>query len=138
MRPRLFLFGSGLNLALLYCKHDADTGPVCYSGVILGKSCPDGTLIQVDSQYPIGKPIMPYMGSLSGVPASDSIGSSNLIAAVNPPTYPFKRGQRIYFTYQNDPQYQLPVRQCYVFGPLIIPHLVLSNVSATPCPSVTP
>lgn len=91
VRPRLFLFGSGLNLALLCCKHDADTSPVCYSGVILGENCPDGTLIRADSQYPIGKPIVPYMGSLSEVPASDSIGSSNLIVAVNPPTYPFKR-----------------------------------------------
>lgn len=124
--------------ALPGCKHDVDTAPRCYSGVVLGNSCPDGTLIQVDSQYSIGRAVEPYLESLSGVPASDSIGSTNLIAAVNPAAVPYKQGQRIYFTYQNDPQQQRTPYSCYVFGPLSIPHFVLSNVSAAPCGPTTP
>jgi hypothetical protein len=132
MRPHLLL--SALTLCTLAgCKHDADIAPQCYSGVVLGESCNDGTLIQVDGQYSIGQPVTPRLNYLSDVPASDSIGSTNLIASVEslPPT--LKRGQRIYFAYQNDPMRQRALRQCIVFGPLPIPHLVLSNVSATPC-----
>lgn len=133
MPKHLLFLVSLLICALPGCKHDADTGPACYSGVVLGESCNDGTLIRVDDRYSIGKSVTPNSGFLSDVPASDSIGSRNLIAAVNPLPSTFKRGQRIYFLYQNDPLRQRSPRECAVFGPLSIPHLVLSNVAATPC-----
>ena len=99
--------------------------PACYSGVVLRDRCWDGVLIQVDRHFPIGQP--------STIP--DSLGNTNVIAAVNSLGALAVRGQRVSFTYTNDPARQAPLRFCTTDqSSLPIPHLVLSNISATPCP----
>ena len=99
--------------------------PACYSGVVLRDRCWDGVLIQVDRRFSIGQP--------STLP--DSLGNSNVIAAVNSLGTLAVRGQRISFTCNNYPTRQAPLRFCTTDqAALPIPHLVLSNVSATPCP----
>lgn len=132
MRPRLFLSAAFAFGALFGCKHDAPVPiPQCYPGIVLQNRCNDGLLIQVDAQYRIGKSID---GAATDLLPTDGFGNDNVVAAVNDDSLgSFKRGQRIYFTYENDPKRQFPARTCFVFGPLVIPHLVLSNVSATPC-----
>ena len=107
--------------------------PACYSGVVLRDRCFDGLLIQVDSPYAIGQPLPS--------PWADSLGANNVIAAVNSLGTLAVRGQRVYFTYANDPDRQTPARACPTFElavPLPIPHLVLSNVSASPCSASQP
>jgi hypothetical protein len=110
------------------CTPEAQ-GPACYSGIVLSNRCYDGILIQVDERYSIGSSIKSYT-------APDSLGNTNVIAAVNTHTFGDlgKRGQRIYFSYENDPQQQGPNNVCNAMGaPFPIPHLVLSNLSAQPC-----
>lgn len=100
--------------------------PTCYSGVVLGDRCWDGLLIQVDSQFPIGKAI-----------AADSLGSSNVIAAVNPTDFGglSKRGQRVYFTtYHVDPSRPTAPRFCTANNTALpIPHFVIDGVLGVPC-----
>ncbi|MGI4887373.1 MAG: hypothetical protein ACRYFR_20640 [Janthinobacterium lividum] len=114
------------------CKHDVDVTPQCYAGVILRDHCVDGTLIQVDSQFPIGKP-------LPAAWQADSLGGNNVIAAANHPSGILgKRGQRIYFTFQANTEAPAP-RYCFVnVAPLAVPHRVLSNVSTAPCAPTAP
>ena len=115
----------GATALLSGCQKATNPHPSCYSGVVLRDRCWDGILIQVDSAYPIGRPIS----------IADSLGNSNVIAAVNSLGTLGVRGQRISFTYTNDPAQQAPRRFCTADQlPLPVPHLVLSNVSATPCP----
>ena len=115
----------GATALLAGCKKATNPRPACYSGVVLRDRCWDGVLIQVDSAFPIGGPI--------SIP--DSLGNSNVIAAVNSLGTLGVRGQRISFTYTNDPARQAPPRPCTADQiALPIPHLVLSNVSTTPCP----
>jgi hypothetical protein len=109
-------------------KEDAAPAPACYSGVVLRDRCLDGLLIQVDQPYNIGK-TLPN-------PWADSLGTDNVIVSVNSLGNLGVRGQRIYFTYTNDPARQTAGRACTTFEaavPLPVPHFVLSNVSANPC-----
>jgi len=112
--------------ALAGCADKSSTvtpQPACYSGVVLEDRCMDGVLIQVDPQSPIGRPAQ----------LTDTAGT-NVIANVETMGTLGKRGQRVYFTYTNDPSRQAPLRPCPAYGvPLPVPHLVLNNVSATPC-----
>ncbi|AMJ64335.1 hypothetical protein [Hymenobacter sp. PAMC 26628] len=130
MRARFFLLPALLLYALAGCKHDAGTAPLCYSGVVLNYDCTAGLLIQVDSQHPIGKSLYPPASSYA-----DSLGSDNVIAAVNLLRSSNKCAQRIYFTYENDPKRQAPDNACPFLGPSRnpAPRLVLGNVSTTPC-----
>ena len=101
--------------------------PSCYSGTVVGFDCHNGLLIQVDSQYPIGRPLR--------VSYTDSLARPNIIAAVNRNTSG-ATGQRIYFTYVNNATQQQPAWPCTAqlpFNYMPVPHLVLSNVSDTPC-----
>ncbi|UOQ74009.1 hypothetical protein [Hymenobacter cellulosilyticus] len=88
----------------------------------------DGLLIEVDSQFPIGKPYGPH---------------TNLVAAVNveggdPYTLQgqgFKSGETIYFSYDLAPG----GREAFCPQntiPLPVPHLRLTNVGATTCQQV--
>lgn len=118
---------------LFGCKHNSDASPACYSGIILGQTCMDGVIIQVDARTPIGLPIRAYQTS------RDSLVSTNAVAAVNDLGNLYVVGKPVYFTYIDSPNNQGPIRFCTQnTTPLPIPHLVLSNVSAAPCEPVTP
>jgi len=109
-------------------KHAAAPTPSCYSGTVVGFNCQNGLLVEVDDQYPIGAPLRFFY--------SDSIPQSNIIAAVNQSRTTAKTGQRIYFTYVDDANQQSPAWPCTTLEAWIhypVPHLVLSNVSVTPC-----
>ncbi|WP_167852216.1 hypothetical protein [Hymenobacter elongatus] len=41
------------------CTDDEVPTPACYSGTVVGTTCMDGALIEVNSQYAIGKPLSP-------------------------------------------------------------------------------
>lgn len=117
-------------LALPSCKESCsedEPAPACYSGKVVGAACMDGLLVEVDSQYSIGKAYGPH---------------TNLIAVVNlaqqsTPDYTLdgqtvKPGQTIYFTYTTAPG----AREAFCpqnTVPMPIPHLVLSNVNQTAC-----
>ncbi|MET4074649.1 hypothetical protein [Hymenobacter sp. UYCo722] len=120
----LALVGAG---CLSGCDKNSSAQPTCYSGVVLRDRCWDGILLQVDRQFPIGT-------SISSLTGPDSLGNTNVIAAVNSLGTLGVRGQRISFTFTNDPAQQAPLRACtHDQIPLPIPHLVLANISATPC-----
>ncbi|TGE21079.1 hypothetical protein [Hymenobacter metallicola] len=110
---------------------DEEPAPACYSGKVVGAACMDGLLIEVDSQYAIGKPYADH---------------SNLVAAVNlaqqsTPEYKIdgqvvQPGQTIYFTYT--PSKGAREAMCpQNTVPLPVPHLTLSNVSTTGCGGAT-
>ena len=125
---RLLLLAAGLWLgSLTACKDDAP--PIsCYSGVVLGTTCMDGVLIEVNSATPIGKPVNVLVTSTT------SIVGTNVVAAINDLGGQAQTGQAIFFTYQGSPNNAGPVRACpQNTTPLPIPHLILSNVSATGC-----
>ena len=114
--------------AFLNChgKNDAPE-PLCYAGTVLYDSCVYGLLVQVDAPYAIGQ-------TLPAAAAPGGTDLPNVIAVVNTlPDSLGRPGQRLYFTYQNEPERQAP-QQCFVYRPpLPVPHLVLRNVSATAC-----
>ncbi len=115
--------------AMLGCKK-AHVQPQskCYSGVVVGFSCSNGSLVQVDSQYALGAPLR--------VTYADSLPRPNIIAVVNHQLEALGPiGQRIYFTYVNDANNQTPRWPCLAIPSQTfqVPHLVLSNVSTTPC-----
>jgi hypothetical protein len=126
MRVTSLLLG-GLSLLLTACTSNAPVSP-CYSGVVLGETCMDGVLIQVDETYSIGRPaVFRFTGT-------DSISGTNVVAAVNDLGSLNKRGQRLYFTYGGDTQQPGPARPCTMnYARLPIPHLVLTSSSATSC-----
>lgn len=116
-----------LGLALASCRHDADLGP-CYAGTVLGETCLDGVLIQVDEAYPIGKP------AVYRITSRDSLSGTNVVAAVNNLKRFGVRGQRIYFTYAGSTDQPGPQQICTANTVrLNIPHLVVTNVSSTAC-----
>jgi hypothetical protein len=110
---------------------DESPAPVCYSGKVVGAACMDGLLIEVDSQYAIGK---------------NYNGYNNLVAAVNlkQQSTPelsvdgqvVQPGQVIYFSYTpSDKAREAMCPQNTV--PMPIPHLTLANVSSTACGAVS-
>jgi hypothetical protein len=125
---RLLLLAACLCIgSLTACKDDAPQTS-CYSGVVIGETCMDGVLIEVNSITPIGKPINVQVTSTT------SIGGTNVVAAINDLGSQAKTGQTIFFTYQDSPNNAGPARFCpQNTAPLAIPHLILSNVSATGC-----
>ncbi len=125
---RLLLLAAGLWLGSLTACKDKVTQPSCYSGVVIGETCMDGVLIEVNSATPIGQPVN------FAVTSTTSIVGTNVIAAVNDLGSQTKTGQTVFFTYQNSPNNAGPARLCPQNTiPLAIPHLLLSNVSATGC-----
>jgi hypothetical protein len=122
-----FYLAAGLGLFLTACTAEAPAGP-CYSGMVLGETCFDGVLIQVDAAYPIGRPAVFRFTS------TDSAGGDNVVAAVNDLGALNKRGQRVYFSYAGSTEQSGPARICpALYAPLAVPHVVLTNVSATSC-----
>ncbi|TPG62415.1 hypothetical protein [Hymenobacter nivis] len=128
MRPRLLLALAGAAGTLLSCKHDADLTPLCYAGTVVGGSCYDGLLIDVDPAYPIGNPTSSSSGAFLG---------RNVIAVRYPATVTpvnTATGQRVYFTYTNATDQPVGA-VCLAYDPVkpTVPHLVLTTASATPC-----
>jgi len=127
MRYISLLLMSGLSLALTNCRHDADLNP-CYSGVVLGSTCQDGVLIQVDAAYPIGKP------AVYRITSRDSLAGSNVVAAINDLGALNVKGQRIYFSYTGSTDQAGPERFCTADrARLDLPHISAINLSATAC-----
>ena len=127
MRYYCLLLLGGLGLALANCRHDADLTP-CYGGVVLGSTCQDGVLIQVDADYPIGKP------AVYRITYRDSLAGSNVVAAVNDLGALNVKGQRIYFSYAGSTDQAGPVRFCTANTVrLDVPHISALNLSATAC-----
>ncbi len=134
----IFLTKSVAVLAIalfLSCCKDASTPvPECYSGTVLAFDCHNGYLIQVDEQYPIGKPLRVY------ATANDSLLRPNIIAAVNSLDTLGRPGQHIYFSHIDDGQQHSRNWPCdtqFLWNNLPVPHLLLSNISVTPCPAGT-
>ena len=130
MRTLLLLSFALFSLTFSSCKRhkceDPQPQPKCYSGVVVGDICQHGVIINVDAAYPIGQPA----GALG----------NNVIAAVNVADLAsFNRvGNRVYFTYRNDPSQQVPSRICTTeYVPLPVPHRVLSNLSERSCETVS-
>lgn len=116
-----------LGLALAGCRHDADLGP-CYAGTVLGGTCLDGVLIQVDEAYPIGKP------AVYRITSRDSLAGTNVVAAVNNLGALNIKGQRVYFTYSGSTDQAGPAHVCTAnTARLPIPHVVATNLSSTAC-----
>lgn len=137
MRPRLLLPLALLLGALPGCKHDADSAPRCYAGTVVGTSCYDGLIINVDAQYPIGKPVGYGFALYDSTRTTNQnvIGALNSNALANFST----KGQRIYFTCTGDTQGFSNFGFCNAMGiPLPVPHVVLTSFSATPCGPVAP
>ncbi len=132
MRPQLIPLTVLLALALASCKHDADLPQArCYAGVVVGESCYDGLLINVDAQYALGKPVG-YGFSLYD-PAG--IQNQHVIGALNSRELTaFTVGQRIYFSSIKDTTGYANFGPCPANGiPLPIPHVILSGFSSSPC-----
>ncbi|MCB2409820.1 hypothetical protein [Hymenobacter lucidus] len=108
---------------------DEEPTPACYSGKVVGAACMDGLLIEVDSQYAIGKPHGQHTNLVAAV---NLVQSSNPELVVDGQT--FKEGQTISFTYVvSSKAREAMCPQNTV--PLPVPHLVLSNVGTTACPT---
>ncbi|WP_345237810.1 hypothetical protein [Hymenobacter saemangeumensis] len=116
------------------CESGCDPTPECLSGTVVGSTCMDGLLIDVDPRYRIGgNAVLPRHGR------PDTLLGRNVIAVVNGDAlaslpYPAV-GQRLYFTYVNDPDRQWNGLCCFANDGVKtnIPHLLLSNVSTTGC-----
>jgi hypothetical protein len=118
---------------LLSCRHDRcepAPSPPCFSGVVVGSTCTDGILIEVDGHYPIGQPVRAryFADSLYSYNIGHNVVATNTeLGALGQP------GQRISCTYSPDPA-QFSGRYCLVFDGVAsrVPHLVLSNVTSRP------
>ncbi|MBF9236340.1 hypothetical protein I2I05_02925 [Hymenobacter sp. BT683] len=115
------------SLTVVSCNHEKCREPQpqaqCVSGTVVGDACLDGVLIDVDATFPIGKPVGNHPNVIAAVNFAD-LASFNQV------------GQRVYFTYRNDPNQQSANRVCTANTvPLLVPHLLLSNLSATSCPT---
>ena len=102
--------------------------PACVGGTIVGFTCMDGPLIDVDATHRIGVPAVLHNGQRTGnliiVANRDGLGRVDSV------------GQRVYFTPVNDPSYQWSGMACLAADAIgqSVPRLVLRNVSATGCP----
>lgn len=130
----------GLLLAscsLLGCEScgEPEPEPACYAGTVVGTTCTDGLLLDVDSRYRIGAPAV---RARYGLP--DTLLGANVIAVVNTAELGSlagnaQVGQQLHFTYVNDPNRQWNGVSCLAYDGVktVIPRLILSNVSSTPC-----
>ena len=116
-----------LSIFLTNCTHDASPGP-CYGGTVLGETCLDGVLVQVDEGFAIGKPAIYRLTS------RDSLAGSNVVAIVNNLGALNVKGQHLYFSYTGSNDQPGPSRVCTANTVrLAIPHLAAVNVSTSAC-----
>ncbi|MBD2724602.1 hypothetical protein [Hymenobacter armeniacus] len=101
------------------------------SGRVVGFTCMDGMLIDVDPAYGLGAPAL--QRRVNG----DTLLGRHVIAVVNTMDYPrlITVGPALHFNAVNDPNRQDSGVRCFaadgVKGP--VPRVVLSNVSTTAC-----
>lgn len=125
-------------LTLLSCTHEKTESVVepepealapCASGVVLQTTCMDGLLIEVDSQYPIGRDFQ------VPIPGSTVLVGRNAVAAINEASIPaaYKRiGKRIFFRYQSATC--CAPRPCTQDrGPVGATFVIISNVDSVAC-----
>jgi hypothetical protein len=128
MRYYSLLVLSLLSFSLTDCKHEAAPVP-CYGGTVLGETCLDGILVQVDEAYQIGKPVVYRITS------RDSLAGSNVLAIVNSLGTLNVKGQHFYFSYTGSTDQPGPARVCTANTVrLAIPHLAATNLSTHACP----
>ena len=117
--------------SLLSCKKDTADPQVCYSGKVVGMTCTNGILIEVDPAFPIGAPAS--RRSASG----DSLLGRNLIGVVNTTEYGRLAtvGLTLHFNAVNDPNRQDSGVRCLAADGVNgrVPRLVLSNVGTAAC-----
>jgi len=132
MRNLLTLGAAALLLSATGCHrkcHDPQPQPQpqCYAGTVVGDACLDGVLIEVDSASAIGRPVGTMGRNVIAAVNFAALGNLNQV------------GQRVYFSYRNDPSQQFPMRACTANTiRLNVPHLVLGNISTTPCGGPAP
>ena len=136
MRPPFLLLALAFCVSFS-CKHAADSTPQCYAGTVVGTSYYDGVIINVDAQFPIGKPVGDRFALYDSTKATNQnvIGglNSNELAGLS------TKGTRIFFTCTGDTQGFSNFGPCNHMGiPLPVPHVVLTSFSATPCGPVAP
>lgn len=119
----LFCALLGTAAALLSCEKPACEETI--SGVVLGGTCVDGAVIEMDAPYAIGRPVHLRRS------ATDSIVGRNAIATGTELGPDFLPGQRIHFRIL--PAKTRPVRMCPTIPPLNVPHYDLTNVSTLAC-----
>ncbi|GAA4367282.1 hypothetical protein GCM10023185_39030 [Hymenobacter saemangeumensis] len=109
------------------CNDPKPQQPECYSGVVVGDACMDGILIEVDARHAIGRPASGYGNNVIAAVNFADLGNLNRV------------GQRVWFSYRNDPNQQYPNRACPTNTvPLPVPHLLLGNIASTACPGSAP
>jgi hypothetical protein len=58
---RLVLLLSLLPVAFQSCRECTDDPqPQCYSGTVIGETCLDGVIVEMDKDYPIGIPLQGF------------------------------------------------------------------------------
>jgi len=131
MKRPFLLFGlAALSAGSFFGCHKkcSDPQPGCVGGTIVAFTCMDGPLINVDARHRIGAPGLLITGRQVG---------NNVIAVVNRDGLGRldSVGQRVYFTYVNDPSQQWNGLCCLAADGTQqpVPHLVLSNISTTGC-----
>ncbi|RTQ50926.1 hypothetical protein EJV47_09950 [Hymenobacter gummosus] len=87
------LMGVLLMLGLTACTARGQQ-PAEVSGTVLGWTCREGLIIEVDQQYPIGRPVCTTHEN-----HRDAIVGRNAIAAVNNADFRRRQGQRLRFRY---------------------------------------
>ena len=141
MPQKLRLLGLAVPLtcAFFSCKHDADAPPLCYVGTVVGLTCYDGLLIDVDAMYPIGSPAAPIGTSvLLGNNIVAVINTNEILAAFGNPSGSLT-GKKLFFPYVRNSKRRY-AGACYVLDSVKpdVPNVILSNVSTTPCGPTAP
>lgn len=101
--PRLYVAATVVATALVSFTCDRTTAQQeIASGKVIGRTCLNGLIIEVDPQYPIGRPVHGYVlrREYINFPERDSIVGHNAIAASNDTTFGLSKGARITFRYQ--------------------------------------
>jgi len=116
-----------LSLTLTDCQHETTPAP-CYGGTVLGETCRDGILVQVDEAYQIGKP------AVYRITSRDSLAGSNVLAIVNSLDTLNVKGRHFYFYYTGNTDQPSPARVCTANTTrLAIPHVAATNLSTQVC-----
>ena len=109
------------------CIDEVPAPPPSLSGKVVGATCMDGVLLEVDAAYAIGKPYAPHTNLVAAVNVAQLASSDLLVDGQK-----VEIGQTIYFTYTpSDKAREAVCPQNTV--PLPIPHVTLSHVGTTPC-----
>ncbi|MBO2010642.1 hypothetical protein [Hymenobacter negativus] len=131
MRYKLLSLSLAVLTTSTFCGCKKDTAaPPCYAGKVVGLTCFDGMLINVDPAYRIGV-------RATRNDSAHSVLGTNVISVVN--TMDYGRlatvGLTLHFNAVNDPNRQHSGLQCFAADGVQggVPRLVLGNVSTMGC-----